>query len=149
METKEDRNPVYDRGKIIGGLAVFLCLASFPLWYTIASGKADYRAGKVLPVSENRCIETSEYMRRYHMQLLEEWRNSTVRNNNRTYKTSDNRTYDINLSNTCLGCHANKADFCDSCHSYSAVSPNCWECHIIPTPPSKQAVKDSHSVLMR
>lgn len=132
---------MYDKGKIIGGLTIFLCLATFPVWYIVATGKADYRPNPVLPVSENQCIESREYMRQYHMQLLQQWRDSAVRDNASTYTASDNKTYDINLTGTCLGCHSNKAEFCDACHNYSAVSPNCWECHNVPSTPTADAAK--------
>jgi hypothetical protein len=36
----------------------------------------------------------------------------------------------MSLSNTCLDCHSNKAEFCDRCHNYASVSPYCWDCHI-------------------
>jgi nitrate/TMAO reductase-like tetraheme cytochrome c subunit len=38
----------------------------------------------------------------------------------------------MSLSQTCLGCHSNKEKFCDSCHTYSGVKPNCWNCHVVP-----------------
>ena len=28
--------------------------------------------------------------------------------------------------------HESKQDFCDSCHTYAGVSPNCWDCHNVP-----------------
>jgi hypothetical protein len=37
---------------------------------------------------------------------------------------SDNKTYDISLTGTCLKCHPNKVEFCDRCHNYNAVAPN-------------------------
>lgn len=123
---------MYDKGKVLGGLAVFLCLASFPVWYSAASGKAAPYAGPVLPASENKCVESTQYMKEYHMQLLQQWRTSVVRDGVYTYTASDNSTYDINLTGNCLKCHSNKAEFCDSCHNYTGVSPNCWECHNIP-----------------
>jgi hypothetical protein len=33
---------------------------------------------------------------------------------------------------TCLGCHKNKSEFCDRCHSYSGVDPYCMDCHVLP-----------------
>ena len=124
---------MYDKGKIIGGLAIFLCMATFPAWYVAASGKADYRPKPVPPVSENQCVESTEYMRQYHMQLLQQWRDSAVRHDSTIYAASDNKTYTISLTGTCLKCHSNKTEFCDTCHNYSGVSPNCWECHNVPS----------------
>lgn len=123
---------MYDKGKIILGLAIFLCLASFPAWYLAASGKADYRIAPVIASSDNQCVESTQYMREYHMQLLKQWRDEAVRTGQSTYTASDNKTYDINLTGTCLKCHSNKTEFCDSCHNYTGVAPNCWSCHNIP-----------------
>jgi hypothetical protein len=36
------------------------------------------------------------------------------------------------LTHTCLNCHSNKSAFCDACHHYMAVTPNCWDCHVTP-----------------
>ncbi len=67
------------------------------------------------------------------MQMLDEWRDDVVRNNDRTYTSADyGTTFDKSLSNTCMDCHSNKAEFCDSCHDYSSVTPYCWECHVEP-----------------
>jgi hypothetical protein len=39
----------------------------------------------------------------------------------------------MSLTGTCLtGCHTNKAEFCDRCHNYAAVSVYCWDCHVDP-----------------
>jgi len=38
----------------------------------------------------------------------------------------------MSLQNTCMECHSNKSKFCDQCHTYAAVNPFCWECHIQP-----------------
>jgi hypothetical protein len=127
---------MYDKGNIIGGLAVFLCLATFPVWYIAASGKADYRPDPVLPASENKCVESTQYMKEYHMQLLQQWRDSAVRDGVSIYVASDNTTYDIGLTGTCLKCHSNKSEFCDRCHNYTGVAPNCWNCHNIPPQPN-------------
>jgi len=132
---------VYDKGKIIGGLAIFLCVAAFPAWYVTASGKADYHPNPVLPVGENQCVESTEYMKQYHMQLLQQWRDADVRKDITTYTASDNKTYKISLTGTCLQCHSNKSEFCDSCHNYEGVSPNCWECHNVPPGVTTQASK--------
>jgi hypothetical protein len=131
---------VYDKGKIIGGLAIFLCIASFPVWYMAASGKADYRPNPILPVSENQCVESAQYMREYHMQLMQQWRDQAVRQGDSTYISSDNRTFDINLTGTCLKCHPSRADFCDRCHNYTGTVPNCWDCHNVPPAPTRPQV---------
>jgi len=31
-----------------------------------------------------------------------------------------------------MKCHTDKAKFCDRCHNYVGVTPNCWDCHVEP-----------------
>jgi hypothetical protein len=120
-----------DRNKIIAGLIVFLALFTFPVWYNL---------GKAAPAPELKltdkakeaktCVMSTEYMRGNHMQVLDLWRHSVVRNAERTFVNAEGKEFDMSLSNTCLDCHSNKADFCDKCHNYASVSPYCWDCHI-------------------
>ena len=46
------------------------------------------------------------------------------------YTNRKGKTYNMSLSNTCMDCHDNKAEFCDRCHDYASVRPYCWDCHI-------------------
>jgi len=123
-----------DAGMIIGGLAIFLVLMTSPLWFNAVSG------GSVQPPQlspppngSEQCVEAVEYMRSFHMDLLNEWRNEVVRNGKRAYvSTANGRTFDMSLSRTCMDCHSNKAEFCDRCHTYAAVTPYCWDCHVEP-----------------
>jgi hypothetical protein len=122
---------LYDKGMIIVGLAIFVVLITFPFWYNL---------GKAAPAPEREltpeakaakeCIRSSDYMRAEHMQLLNDWRNTVVRDGMRLYLISSGKKYEMSLSNTCLECHSNKAEFCDRCHNYASVTPYCWDCHI-------------------
>jgi hypothetical protein len=123
---------MYDAGKIITGLIIFLGLITLPIWYDMASGKAAYVPEPEIITEEKECIESTQYMRDKHMDLLDEWRESAVRQGVRTYIASDGQKYEISLTGTCLSCHSNKAEFCDQCHDYAAVKPNCWDCHNLP-----------------
>ncbi|MFH1626001.1 MAG: sulfate reduction electron transfer complex DsrMKJOP subunit DsrJ [Pseudomonadota bacterium] len=123
---------MYDRGKVIAGLIVFLCLITFPIWYNVVSGKAAYRPELKIATEEKNCVEPLQYMREGHMQLLNNWRETVVREGERIYAAADGKKYTMSLSNTCLSCHSNKADFCDRCHNYVNVTPTCWNCHVIP-----------------
>ena len=76
------------------------------------------------------CVASTEYMKDNHMQLLDEWRNDVVRDGSREYESASGQVYEKSLDGTCLECHTSKANFCDKCHSYSGVSPNCWDCHV-------------------
>jgi hypothetical protein len=117
---------------IIAGLVIFLILLTSPIWYSAASGKISYVPEPEIVTGEEQCIEDVQYMRDNHMEMLEEWRERVVREGERTYVASDNQNYDMSLTGTCLDCHSNKTEFCDRCHDYTGVSPNCWNCHIVP-----------------
>ena len=123
---------MYDAGKIIPGLIVFLCLITFPIWYNVVTGEAAYTPEPEIISGAEQCIEPTPGMRAKHMDLLNEWKKSVVRENRRIYIASDNQAYDMSLTGTCLECHSNKAEFCDQCHNYAGVEPYCWECHIVP-----------------
>ena len=120
-----------DKKFIISGLIIFFIIASFPFWYN---------RGKVAPAPQLEltakakaaqvCVRTTEYMQAEHMKLLDVWRDSVVRRGDRIYLSPSGKQYDMSLSNTCLDCHSNKAEFCDRCHNYASVRPYCWDCHI-------------------
>jgi hypothetical protein len=125
---------MYDASKIVAGLAVFVVIATSPLWYNPLSTASP--AAPVLQKPTNgstECVEATDFMRANHMNLLDRWRDSVVRDDVRTYTSKlSGREYTMSLSNTCLDCHSNKQQFCDACHTYSAVDPYCWTCHVIP-----------------
>lgn len=123
---------MYDSGKIIAGLMVFLVLITSPAWYNVVSGKADYRPDPKLPAEQKECVKSAEYMKAFHTDLLNQWRDAVVRSDKRVYGDIGGRTYDMSLTSTCLSCHANKAEFCDQCHNYLGVKPYCWDCHVEP-----------------
>jgi len=66
------------------------------------------------------------------MKILDEWRHTVVRTQERIYTAADGKQYDMSLQNTCMKCHSNKTQFCDQCHNYLQVKPYCWDCHIAP-----------------
>lgn len=129
-----------DRGRIVLGLAVFLAAILFPVWYNLVSGGQSGPPELELPQDETRCVADTEWMRREHMQLLMDWRDEVVRDNDRLYVTADGRQFPKSLSGTtmakdggsCMSCHANKDAFCDRCHDYLSVEPYCWDCHVAP-----------------
>jgi hypothetical protein len=63
------------------------------------------------------CVMPTEYMKAEHMQLLDVWRDTVVRNAERIYRQPRRQAFNMSLSNTCLDCHSNKAEFCDRCHT--------------------------------
>ena len=129
---------MYDKGKIVTGIIVFLIIILCPLWYNAVTGKAGYVPELKVPTDAKQCVEDKAYMRASHMGLLNRWREVAVREGIRTYEAHDGKTYTISLTGTCLGCHSDKAEFCDRCHEYAGVkSPNCWDCHNIPKAAAK------------
>jgi hypothetical protein len=130
---------LYDGGKILIGLVIFVAFAAFPFYYNIGmenkkpEPKLDTPEILKMPEQERKCVEPKAFMRTEHMQLLNNWRDSVVRDGYRQY-TSDasGKHFNMSLQNECMRCHANKKKFCDECHNYMAVKPYCWDCHIAP-----------------
>ena len=125
---------MYDASKIVAGLAVFVVLATSPLWYNAISAEPADPPKLQLPTNgSTECVEATEYMTSSHMDLLDRWRDTVVRDNQRTYVSElSGKEYEMSLQKTCMDCHSNKAQFCDACHTYTAVQPYCWSCHVEP-----------------
>ena len=151
---------MYDRGKIIPGLIIGIALLLAPIFYNAGrAAKAPEPELTAKAKEAGACLAPTPYMQRYHMQLLDDWRHSVVRDGDRYYdtskgtwhmrllgdvqdafadagerhyKTSKKKIYYKSLQVTCMDCHSNKSEFCDECHNYMGVSPFCWECHIEP-----------------
>lgn len=117
-------------GKIIIGLIIFVGLLLSPFAFNM--GKAYKQPKLKLPAKEKKCVESLEFMRTKHMQLLDEWRDWALRDGKRVYVNHEGKEFEISLQNTCMDCHKSKADFCDKCHNDAGVSPYCWDCHIQP-----------------
>ena len=120
-----------DKWIIIVGIGIFLIILTFPFWYN--RGKAAPAPELILTdkaKAAKECVRSTEYMKAEHMKLLDIWRHSVVRNAERIYVNSSGKEFNMSLSNTCLDCHSNKAEFCDRCHDYASVRPYCWDCHI-------------------
>lgn len=126
---------MFDAPKVIVGIILFVAVATFPIWFNGASGKVDNVPNLVYPdstVHGSRCVLDAAYMKHSHMDLLNQWRDDVVRRGERVYEAPDGRRYVMSLQNTCMGCHTEKAKFCDQCHDYLGVKPYCWQCHIEP-----------------
>ena len=127
---------LHNRGIILAGITVFLIVATFPFWYrtgrAVAPPDLKLDTPAIAQLKEKLCVEPASYMRANHMKLLGEWRDSAVRESNRSFRAADGKVYKISLTGTCLQCHSNKGQFCDRCHDYAGAKPRCWSCHIIP-----------------
>jgi hypothetical protein len=124
---------MYDRWKIVTGIVIGLLLFLFPVFYNV--GRAAKEPEPVLTEKAKQakeCVAPTPFMKSEHMKLLDEWRETVVRDNEWYYKSANGKTYFKSLQETCMDCHSNKTKFCDQCHNYMAVAPYCWDCHIAP-----------------
>jgi hypothetical protein len=79
---------------------------------------------------EQGCVEPTEDMRANHMKYLLHQRDATVHEGIRTERHS---------LHECINCHVSDAadaprvdserHFCNSCHTYAAVTIDCFQCH--------------------
>ncbi|ADH86965.1 sulfate reduction electron transfer complex DsrMKJOP subunit DsrJ [Desulfurivibrio alkaliphilus] len=123
---------MYGSGRIIPALIIFVGLMTFPIWYN--AGKAQQPPVLVLPTEHTECVRDAQYMRESHMVLLHEWRDDILRKSGpRSGVTASGMQYQRSLQQGCMSCHYDKKNFCDQCHDYTAVVPDCWACHLEPT----------------
>lgn len=138
---QEKAERMFNSGRIIGGLVIFMLFITLPFLYNIGKKNKAPEPSLDTPainqLQEKHCVEPRAFMRANHMKLLNNWRDAAVRDNSRVYVSSSGKRYNISLQNTCMFCHSNKKDFCDSCHTYMSVKPYCWDCHIAPVLPGE------------
>jgi hypothetical protein len=108
-------------------VAAIMLFVATPIIYTAAGNGLFRKPPKpelVLPVGgDGKCVEVTDYMRANHMKLLVHARDRIVRGGELLPK------YHIE---GCKNCHNKRAEFCDRCHSYAGVKPECFECHYLP-----------------
>jgi len=116
---------------IAGTIALLLALAA-----AVAAGASAASASDTVGApgaAKASCVEETAFMRRNHMDLLQNHRDRTVKDGIRTTRHS---------LEGCVNCHADKETgsvvgrnaagkegFCAGCHRFVAVSPNCFDCH--------------------
>lgn len=118
----------------MGALAILIALLTLP---ATASDLPSWPKAR-----GEACIAPNEVMRRDHPDMLKHQRDDTVRLGIRGAKAS---------LKACVECHSTTSDgkavpvddpgqFCQSCHAYAAVKPDCFECHATtPKAPVKEA----------
>ncbi len=103
-------------------ILLILLLAATPVWADSLAPKLDIGNG-------GHCVDDPAFMRKNHMKMIAHQRDDTMRLGIRGGKYS--------LA-ACVNCHASKKDnsvlgdsghFCQGCHEYAAVKPDCFECH--------------------
>ena len=67
---------VNERIIVFAGLALFLLAASFPFWRS--TDPEDFPKVS-METKGDQCVAPADYMRKNHMELLETWRDSVVR----------------------------------------------------------------------
>ncbi len=123
---------MYNKGTILPGLIIFVCLVTFPLWYNGLSAGPLPPKPELPPGGEKQCVAPASEMRDKHMMLLNQWRDEVLRDGARISVTAGGKEYRKGLQMACMSCHTNKEKFCDACHTYTSVQPYCWDCHLTP-----------------
>jgi len=121
------------RARVAATLAALLSLAGVGLAAVAqATGVGDFVVAGSPAAKLDHCVEPTEYMRRYHYELIRHQRDTTVYGGIRSTKHS---------LEGCVECHVGydadhkpiavnaKHQFCNACHSYAAVTLNCFDCH--------------------
>jgi len=104
---------MYNGGKILIGLIIFVGLVTFPFLYggVKATAKPDPKIDtpEILKMTEKerKCVESKAFMKKEHMQLLNDWRDWVVRDGNTIYTNAEGKTFTMSLQNTCMKCHSN------------------------------------------
>lgn len=117
---------------LVPGLGLF----AFGAGSAVAAEGAQTASSSLVPLPPkgkgDNCVADTDFMRRYHMTVLDHQRDDTVHDGIRTKQFS---------LKECVECHAvngpdakpvtveNPKHFCRTCHDYAAVKIDCFECH--------------------
>jgi hypothetical protein len=121
-----------DRTRISIGLGIFLLLGAYPAWSGLRSTSAAGRPELESARDSSGCVEDTLFMRANHAILLNRWREDVVRGGESTWRAASGATFEMSLTGTCLGCHADCDAFCERCHGWASVRLTCWNCHVQP-----------------
>lgn len=121
---------MYDGGKIIPGLIIFVGLMLFAFFNN--AGKKVEAPVVAKPYGYKECVKPVQYMKESHMELLNQWRDEALREGKREKVEAGGVLYEKSLQNGCMHCHTSKEKFCDVCHQFASVYPYCWDCHVKP-----------------
>lgn len=92
---------MYDKLKILPFLIIGVCLFLSPMWYDNIFGKGTKAPEPVLtPKAKEagQCVAPKAYIKAWHMQLLDAWRQEVVRDDQRYFNTNENLWWDYSLS---------------------------------------------------
>lgn len=116
-------------------LFFFVALWSLNLTASADEGKIPYPVlpKAKAPVSATQtCVEPIEVMRRSHGQFLKHHRKEAVHEGNRSKQHSLVECINCHVTPNAAGQYPTldgKDHFCRSCHSYAAVTIDCFQCH--------------------
>jgi hypothetical protein len=118
---------MYDRGKIIIGLIIFIVIVTYPFYINI--GKTFEPPSELVAEPDEMHIGNIPLIniRAEHMKLLNEWRDEVIRGGER-FIIFEEDEYEKSLQKGCLDCHS-RQETCDRCHGYAGVRLYCWDCH--------------------
>lgn len=110
----------------VAAVIVFFAIVSFPFLYnsfTVGLFSNAAAEPELKIQKQGKCVEETGWMRQNHMKMLIHVREDAVREGIRVVDRS---------LHGCISCHPNRAEFCDTCHSYVGAKPECWNCHHYP-----------------
>ncbi len=119
------------------GFSMRLFLAAFIMLTTAltmaAEGAKTVGSRVTAPIVEKakggECVADPAFMRRNHADLLKHQRDDTMRGGIRTGKNSLKACIECHASKTTNSVNATGSNFCQSCHNFTAVKIDCFECH--------------------
>ena len=134
---------MYSKAKVITGLVIFVLFAGFPFWKNLAGSPESLPELKIPAEAGDHCVEDRDFMRQKHMKLLDNWRNEVVRENKKVYTNAKGEHFNKSLTNTCLNCHQDREEFCDTCHAAADVKTYCFDCHLSSEYPKEGAFHEN------
>ena len=119
---------------MVGGVALRNLVACSLVLLTAIAQAQTVASRTPKPVIEaaragTQCIADPATMRRDHPAMLEHQRDLTVRSGIRGKKASLKACIDCHASPVTASVAKSETNFCVSCHIYTAVRIDCFECH--------------------
>lgn len=102
-----------------------LGLIALPLLISVFAFAQGSQAPVLAPAKGKGCVRPGGTMRYTHMTYLKDLRDSVTRSEG--HSLAD----DLKLTGmqSCSECHADRAAFCDQCHTRAGVNLDCYGCH--------------------
>lgn len=118
------------RGRVAAGVVALAALLVSGMAYTadVLRTVGD-RPVIAKAIKGEQCVEDVATMRREHMRMLSHQRDATVHGGIRGAKHSLKGCIECHAGATTRSVASTPTDFCVSCHLYTAVKIDCFECH--------------------